>query len=122
MINTKEKEFKPYFNVNEHSDMVIARVYQEERKDVFEPELRMVHAENYFEKRIESDDWEYNKHSGAEKEATKNAFELMKEGQNLVIWLSPVSDIYEEGRINIMLPGLEKGEMFFDPWGVPLFK
>lgn len=112
-------DFKPFYNINKNKVEEIARVYQEERKGV-EIEERIVHAENYFEKRIEKDKWKYNKHSASEKEATKNAFKLIKKGFDVMFWISPESDIYEEGRLNVMISGVTDGEFFFDPWGIPL--
>jgi len=113
-------KFEPYFNVNKHGDEIIARVYQEERKESLKPEERITHAENYFESRIKTDKWKYNRHSGSEKTATKEIFNLMTEGFDMVIWISPKSDIYEEARLNIMLPGVKDGKNFFDPWGIPI--
>lgn len=115
-----KKEFKPYFDVNQHGDGVIARAYQEERLGVVGIKLRVVHAEVYEKTRVETDGWEYNRHSGAEKEATEHAFELAEDGFDLVVWISPKSDIYEEGRLNVMIPVREEGKLSFDPWGVPL--
>lgn len=116
----QEKEFKPYFDINIDSVLVVARTYQEERKGVTDLRLRTVHAEIYDKSRIETDDWKYNKHSQAEREATKNAFDLVEDGYNLIVWISPVSDIYEEGRLNIFVPKVENGKVAFDPWAVPL--
>jgi hypothetical protein len=113
-------EFKAYFNVNEHSNEIIARVYQEEGKEVKGPEERITHAEDYLESRIITDKWKYNRHSKSEKVATKEIFNLMTEGFDLVVWISPKSNIYEEARLNIMLPGVENGKNFFDPWGIPI--
>ncbi len=113
------KEFKPYYDVNEHSDGVIARVFQEEGRGVGR-ELRIVHAQDYEEYRIETDDWQYNLHSEAEKEATKNTFELFRRGAQMVVWVSPQSEVYEEGRLNIMLKGAKDGGLFFDSHGLPL--
>jgi len=113
----KIKEFKPYFTTD-FSDEIIARVYQEERTGVNELSLRAVHAQSYSRGRIEKDGWEYNKHSVAEKLATINSFDLIKDGYDLVVWISPKSDIYEEGRLNIILSN-DGGETL-DPWGVPL--
>ncbi len=117
-MNNKEN-FKPYYDINLHSHEVVARVFQEERKGVG-LELRIVHAENYEESRIKTDDWEYNLHSGAEKKATQNVFELLRQGAQMVIWISPPSEVYEEGRLNVMLKGEKEGELFFDPYGLPL--
>jgi len=113
-----KKEFKPYFDIKEHSDEVVARVFQEERNGTDDLKLRVVHAEKYDRTRINTDKWEYNKHSGAEKEATKHTFELAGDGFGLIVWVSPKSDIYEEGRLNIMLPAGDGNRM--DPWGIPL--
>lgn len=113
-------KFEPYFNVNKHSDEIIARVYQEERKGVLKLEERITHAENYSKNRIEKDKWTYNKHSESEKKATIEVFNLMENGSNLIIWISPKSDIYEEGRLNVILPGIKNGEEIFDPWGIPI--
>lgn len=117
-MNNKEN-FKPYYDINQHSSEVVARVFQEERKGVGR-ELRIVHAENYEESRIKTDNWEYNLHSGAEKKATQNVFELFRQGTQMVIWISPASEVYEEGRLNVMLKGEKEGELFFDPYGLPL--
>lgn len=113
-----KKEFKPYFDIKKHSDEVVARVFQEERNGTGDLKLRVVHAEKYDRTRISTDKWEYNKHSGAEKEATKHAFELAGDGFGLIVWISPKSDIYEEGRLNVMLPSGDSNRM--DPWGIPL--
>ncbi len=113
------KEFKPYFDINETELEVVARVYQEERKDVF-PSERVVHAEDYFQKRIDTDNWEYNLHSLEEKKATINAFKLFDQGYQMAIWISPESEIYEEGRINVMLFGKKNEESFFEAYGIPL--
>lgn len=115
-----KKEFKPYFDINEHSDSVIARAYQEERNEVEDLSLRVVHAEDYFERRLKEDCWKYNHHAGTEMVATKNVFSLMKSGFDLMIWISPKSDIYEEGRLTVMIAGEKKGELFFEPWATPL--
>lgn len=113
-------KFEPYFNVNKHSNEIIARVYQEERKDALKAEERITHAEDYFESMIETDNWGKHKHANSEKEETKNVFEMQKEGFNMMIWISPVSDIYEEGRLNIQLPGVKNREKFFELWGIPI--
>jgi hypothetical protein len=52
--------------------------------------------------------------------ATKNVFSLIKEGFNLMIWVSPKSEIYEEGRLTVMLAGKKEKELFFEPWATPL--
>ena len=117
-MNNKEN-FKPYYDINQHSPEVVARVFQEERRGVG-LKLRIVHAENYEESRIKTDNWEYNPHSGAEKRATQNVFELLGQGAQMVIWISPPSEVYEEGRLNVMLKGEKEGELFFDPYGLPL--
>jgi len=112
-------EFKPYFNVKETSPEVIARAYQEEAvgRDI---EYRTVEAEVYAKKRIERDKWEYNGHAKAERKATINTFDLMSDGYEMVIWLSPKSEIYEEGRMTIMIKTEVDGREGFDPWGIPL--
>ena len=110
------KEFKPFFTTGLENE-VIARVYQEERSGVGIRE-RVVHASGYGKSRIETDKWEYNKHSEAEKTATVHSFDLINEGYNLVVWISPKSDIYEEGRLNVNL-SMDGGKTL-DPWGVPL--
>jgi len=115
-----KKEFRPYFDINEHNDEIIARAYQEERKGTSDLSMRIVHAEDYFEERIEIDNWEYNEHAKVEKEATKNVFSLMKEGFDLIVWISPKSKIYEEGRLNILVTGEKNKKLFFEPWAVPL--
>lgn len=112
------KEFKPYFRTTD-GDEIISRVYQEERFGV-SVARRVVHASQYDKKRIEEDNWNWNRHSSAEKEATTRSFELMNDGFNLIIWISPKSDIYNEGRLNVMLPIKRNGEPAFDPWGIPL--
>lgn len=114
-----QETFKPYYDIREHQDEVIARVFQEERRGV-EAKKRIVHAQDYFQKRIEEDNWEYNEHSQAEKTATMNAFELFAQGYQLAVWISPVSEIYEEGRLNILLPGEKNGEKIFEAYGLPL--
>ena len=119
-ISMIKKEFKPYFDVRQHSDEVVARVFQEERQGVVDLRLRVVHAQRYAKVRLKEDNWEYNRHSGAEKEATQNSFELAEDGFDLIVWISPKSDIYEEGRLNIMLPKATNGELSLDPWGIPL--
>jgi len=111
------KEFKPFFDINNTSSVVVARVYQEEAKGVALKE-RIVHAERYDLERIEGDRWDYNQHAGAEKEATQNCFELARDGFNLVVWISPKSEIYEEGRLNIVLP--DGDALGFDSWAIPL--
>ncbi|MFA5025716.1 MAG: zinc ribbon domain-containing protein [Candidatus Shapirobacteria bacterium] len=113
------EEFKPYFDINSHGVGVVARAYQEERNGA-DISLRVVHAEKYGVSRIGGDNWEYNKHSNSEKEATVHAFELAEDGFDVIIWISPKSDIYEEGRLNVMLPNRDNDELSFDPWGVPL--
>jgi hypothetical protein len=113
-----EKEFKPFFQPD-YSDAVIARAYQEEGAGL-EVIRRVVHAELYPKTRILADNWEYNRHSGAEREATEHAFELAESGFDLVIWVSPESDIYEEGRLNVMPPVKNGERLAFDPWGIPL--
>ncbi len=115
-MNNKES-FKAYFDIRKTGAEVIARVYQEERNGVKVSE-RIVHAEKYCKNRIEKDNWSYNKHAEAEKEATQNCFELARDGFNLIVWVSPKSEIYEEGRLNIILPDGEA--MSFDSWAVPL--
>ena len=115
------KEFKPYFDINDTGLEVIARVFQEERKNV-SPSMRVVHAEDYFRSRIYRDNWQYNLHSQAEKKATINAFELFDSGCQMAIWISPQSEIYEEGRINVMLFGEKGGEKFFETYGMPLLE
>jgi len=113
-------EFKPYFRVGENPDSDIARVYQEERR-VDDLCLRIVKAQHYARQRIEKDKWEYNRHSGAEKEATINSFNLADDGYNFIIWISPEDgDIYDEGRLNVMLPVSVNGEIELQPWGIPL--
>ena len=115
------KEFKPYFDINDTGLEVVARVFQEERKNV-SPSMRVVHAEDYFRSRIYRDNWQYNSHSQAEKKATINAFELFDSGCQMAIWISPQSEIYEEGRINVMLFGEKGGEKFFETYGMPLLE
>jgi hypothetical protein len=46
----------------------------------------------------------------------------MSDGYGMVIWLSPKSEIYEEGRLNIMIKTEVERRMGFDPWGIPLLK
>lgn len=111
------EEFKPYFDIRVTDSEVVARVYQEEGRRV-RVEQRVVHAQRYHLARLEQDNWEYNQHAEAEKEATKNCFELAKDGFNLIIWISPRSEIYEEGRLNIILPDEEAQS--FDSWAMPL--
>lgn len=114
-------EFKPYYKIEENEVEVVARVFQEERK-LADLKMRVVHAQIYQRERIERDNWKFNKHAESEKKATINAFELMSDGCEMVIWLSPKSEIYEEGRLNIMLKTEVEGRMGFDPWGIPLLK
>jgi hypothetical protein len=111
-----KENFKPYFTTST-DDEIIARAYQEEAAGKT-LEKRIVHAEEYGRGRINLDKWNYNKHSEVELNATKNSFKLIDSGCNLVVWISPKSDIYEEGRLNINLPTANKDA--FDPWGVPL--
>lgn len=114
-------EFKPYYKIEENEEEVVARVFQEERK-LPDLKLRVVHAQIYDSDRISRDNWEFNKHAESERKATINVFELMNDGFEMVIWLSPKSEIYEEGRLNIMLKTEVEGRMGFDPWGIPLLK
>ena len=115
------KEFKPYYEIGKDEVGVVARVFQEERK-LADLKLRVVHAQIYDRERVERDNWEFNKHAESEKKATINVFELMNDGYEMVVWLSPESEIYEEGRLNIMLRTEVEGRMGFDPWGIPLLK
>lgn len=111
------EEFKPYFDVKVTPSEVVARVFQEERRGVG-IEQRVVHAQRYDFARLEQDNWKYNQHAGAEKEATKNCFELGKNRLKLIFWISPKSEIYEEGRLTIILPDEEAQS--FDSWAMPL--
>lgn len=114
-------EFKPYFRIEKDTEEIVARVYQEERAGVADLRLRTVKADRYPRQRISADNWEYNRHSTAEKEATMNAFDLADDGYQLIVWISPEDhDIYFEGRLNIMLPVNNNGEMGMEPWGIPL--
>jgi hypothetical protein len=115
------KEFKPYYEIGKDEVGVVARVFQEERK-LADLKLRVVHAQIYGRERVERDNWEFNKHAESEKKATINVFELMNDGYEMVVWLSPKSEIYEEGRLNIMLKTEVEGRLGFDPWGIPLLK
>lgn len=114
------KERKKYYDTDT-ADEVVARVYQEERAWVDDIRLRVVRAQFYARSRVSLDGWEYNRYSSAEKVATENAFGLAEDGYDLIIWISPNDgEIYKEGRLNIMIPVKDKGELGFDPWGVPL--
>ena len=115
------REKKYFYDVNLHSAEVVAGAFIEE--GIADLRLRIHKAEPYREGRIGSDNWEWNEHSGAEKEATENVFELAKKGKNLIIWISPEDGgrVYQEGRLNVYLPMQEEnGEWVVQGWGIPL--
>lgn len=114
------REKKYFYDTRIHSKEVIAGTFIEE--GVTDLRLRIHKAEVYRESRIGSDNWEWNDHSGAEKKATENVFELAKKGNNLIIWISPDDGgkVYQEGRINVYLPSQNNDEWEVQGWGIPL--
>lgn len=98
-------ENKKFYDINKNRVTEIAGAFLEEGVYV-DIKQRINISELYPESRINQDNWEYNKHSNKEKEATLNIFELGKSGQNIIIWISPEDggDVYKEGRLNIEFP------------------
>jgi hypothetical protein len=117
MIRREERKF---YDINQNPIKVVAGAFLEEgnTRDV---KRRINPADPYLESRIRKDSWNYNEHSLAEKEATINAFELAKSGDNFIIWISPEDGkIYREGRLNIYLPVNKNGEWQLLGRGMPL--
>lgn len=96
---------KKFYDIRKNNVREIAGVFLEEGV-VGDVRQRINISDLYFESDIEKCSWEYNIHSDAEKEATKNIFALGKQGCNLVIWISPEDEngVYKEGRLNIEFP------------------
>lgn len=118
MLNIENKKF---YDINVNPVGVIAGAFLEEgvKPDIKD---RINKADPYSQKRLDSDSWDWNEHSEAEKEATTNAFKLAKDGYNLIVWISPEDGggVYKEGRLNIYLPELINGEWVLQGWGIPL--
>lgn len=112
---------KKYYYDQTTPDEVVGRVYQEEgfTADI---KKRIVKAGVYKEERINLDSWDFNEHSDSEMIATMNAFELAHRGCNMIFWISPSSESYKEGRLNIYLPTYKNGEWSVQGWGIPLLK
>ena len=96
---------KKFYDIRKNNIREIAGVFLEEGI-ISDLRKRINISDLYLESDIENSNWEYNLHSEAEKEATKNVFALGKQGCNLVIWISPEDEkgIYKEGRLNIEFP------------------
>lgn len=100
-MNQEIKRF--YYDINQNPIAEVAGAFLEEGVD--DIKKRINPSALYLERRIEENNWNYNEHSGAEKEATVNVFNLGKKGYNLVIWISPEDGkTYKEGRLNIEFP------------------
>lgn len=114
-------ENKKFYDINQNSLSEIAGAFLEEgvKNDLRE---RINISDLYEESKIEKDNWEYNEHSEAEKEATINVFDLGKKGYNLVVWISPDDggNVYKEGRLNIEFPVFGKNEWAIYGKHVPL--
>lgn len=114
-------EDKKFYDINSHSVGVVAGAFLEEgvNGDI---RKRVNKADSYGQSRLNTDSWDWNEHSSAEKEATANAFELAKDGYNFVVWISPDDggQIYKEGRLNVYLPEIREGEWSLQGWGIPL--
>lgn len=108
-----------FYDVNSSPVGDIEKVFREEAEDD-DIRRRIVGADEYSEKRIEQDQWDWNEHSDAEKQATINAFELTKNGCNMVVWISPKGGSYTEGRLNIYLPIYKNNEWSLQGYGIPL--
>jgi len=119
MINVENKN--KFYDVNSSPVGDIEKVFREEAK-VDDVRRRIVKADKYSEKRIEQDEWGWNEHSDAERVATINAFELAKNGSNMVVWISPEGGSYKEGRLNIYLPFFKNNEWNLQGYGIPLLK
>lgn len=102
-MNLENKKF--YYDINKNPLDEVAGAFLEEGTA---PDLkkRINISAFYPESKIKNDNWEYNKHSEEEREATINIFNLGKIDKNLVIWISPEDggDVYKEGRLNIEFP------------------
>ncbi len=112
---------KKFYDVNSSPDGDIEKVFREEAV-VSDTRKRIVRADEYSESRIDQDDWNWNEHADAERQATMNAFELAKNGSNLVVWIGPEGGSYVEGRLNIYLPVFKNGEWSLQGYGIPLLK
>ena len=114
-------ENKKFYDINQNSLGEIAGAFLEEgvKNDLRE---RINISDLYAESKIEKDNWEYNEHSEAEKEATINVFDLGKKGYNLIVWISPDDggNVYKEGRLNIEFPVFGKNEWAIYGRHVPL--
>lgn len=117
-INGQKKYF---YDITKNRPNEIAGAFLEEgtSKDL---NRRVNISDSYPESRIEEDNWEYNRHSEVEKEATGNVFSLGKRGFNLVVWISPDDggDVYKEGRLNVEFPVFGENEWSFYGRHVPL--
>lgn len=112
---------KKFYDINKNGLSEIAGAFLEEGTDT-DLRKRINISDLYPESRIEEDNWEYNKHSEVEKEATINVFELGRRGFNLVVWISPDDggDVYKEGRLNIEFPVFGENEWAFYGRHAPL--
>lgn len=120
VLNDQKKYF---YDIRKNSTEEILRVFIEESRSNVITE-RVNDSLPYAEEMIVRSNWEYNKHSEAEKEATMNVFSLGKLGCNLVVWISPDDggDVYKEGRLNIEFPVFNKnGDWSIYGKHMPLF-
>ena len=111
---------KKFYDINKNPVGVVAGAFLEEgvTGDI---RRRINLADSYREGQVKTDGWNYNEHSMAEREATINAFELAKSGDNLIVWISPEDgNIYKEGRLNVYLPVYINGEWQLQGRGIPL--
>jgi hypothetical protein len=118
----KQPEKRYFYDINRSDLEDIYRVFIEEgtSQDITR---RVNDSQPYSEGRINLDNWEYNRHAEAEKQATMNIFTLGKMGYNLVIWISPDDggDVYKEGRLNIEFPTFGAKEWSLYGKHMPLF-
>lgn len=110
-----------FYDVNSSPDGDIEKVFREEAEND-DIRRRIVKADEYSERRINHDSWDWNEHSDAERMATINAFELAKNGCNMIVWISPEGGSYKEGRLNIYLPIFKNNEWSLQGYGIPLLK
>lgn len=112
---------KKFYDIRKNNVREIAGAFLEEGV-VSDLKKRINISDLYFESDIEKNNWEYNQHSEAEKEATKNVFALGKQGCNLVIWISPEDEdgVYKEGRLNIEFPVFGENEWSMYGKHIPL--
>lgn len=122
----KEKKYfydiaRQDIEIGENIENVVRAFIEEKPSDVLTE--RVNDSLPYLERRVDLDNWEYNKHAEAEKEATINIFKLGKAGCNLVVWISPDDggDVYKEGRLNIEFPTFGTEEWSLYGKHMPLF-